>query len=96
MKTRLESGPLKADLISTVVHSYKLLTNDVNIVHSLTLNDFILSNLFNRAKNNETILFHLAICILNILFVPYRVYLLQNLGKPIVLKGNWKFESLFH
>jgi len=33
-KTRLESGPVKADLTTTVVHTYKLLINDVKPVHS--------------------------------------------------------------
>jgi len=35
IKTRLESGPVTADLTTTVVHSYKLLTNNVKPVHSL-------------------------------------------------------------
>jgi len=36
-KTRLESGPVTADLTTTVVHSYKLLINNDIPVHSLTL-----------------------------------------------------------
>jgi len=36
LKTRLESGPVTADLTSTVVHSSKLLINDVKPDHSLT------------------------------------------------------------
>jgi len=35
LKTRLESGPVTADLTTTVVHSYQLLINDVKPVHSL-------------------------------------------------------------
>jgi len=35
IETWLESGPVTADLITTVVHSYKLLMNDFNTVHSL-------------------------------------------------------------
>jgi len=35
IKTRLESGPVTADLTTTVVHSYKQLINDVKPVHSL-------------------------------------------------------------
>jgi len=35
-KTRLESGPVTADLTTTVGHSYKLLINDVNHDHSFT------------------------------------------------------------
>jgi len=34
-KTRLVSGPVTADLITTVVHSSKLLINDVKPDHSL-------------------------------------------------------------
>jgi len=34
-KTRLESGPVTADLTTTVVHSSKLLINDVKPDHSL-------------------------------------------------------------
>jgi len=36
IKTSLESGPVTADLTTTVIHSYKLLINDVKPVHSLT------------------------------------------------------------
>jgi len=36
MKTRLESGPVTADLTPTVVHSSKLLINDVKPDHSLS------------------------------------------------------------
>jgi len=36
IKTWLESGPVTADLTTTVVHSYKLLINDVKPDHSLT------------------------------------------------------------
>jgi len=36
-KTRLESGPVTADLTTTVVHSYKLPMNDITHVRSLTL-----------------------------------------------------------
>jgi len=35
VKTRFESGPVKANLTTTVVHSNKLLINDVKPVHSL-------------------------------------------------------------
>jgi len=35
-KTRFESGPVTADLTTTVVHSYNLLINDVKPDHSLT------------------------------------------------------------
>jgi len=35
-KTRLESGPVTADLTITVVHSSKLLINDTKPDHSLT------------------------------------------------------------
>jgi len=35
LKTRLESGPVTADLTTTVIHSYKLLINDVKPDHSL-------------------------------------------------------------
>jgi len=35
LKIRLESGPVTADRTTIVVHSYKLLTNDVKHVHSL-------------------------------------------------------------
>jgi len=31
----LESGPVTADLTTTVVHSYKALKNDVKLIHSL-------------------------------------------------------------
>jgi len=34
-KTQLESGPLTSDLTTTVVHSFKLLINDVKPDHSL-------------------------------------------------------------
>jgi len=34
-KTRLESGPVTADLTTTIVHSSKLLINDVKPHHSL-------------------------------------------------------------
>jgi len=37
IKTGFESGPLTADLTTTVVHSYKSLINDVKPVHSLNL-----------------------------------------------------------
>jgi len=37
LKPLLESGPVTADLTTTVVHSYKLLINDGKPVHSLTL-----------------------------------------------------------
>jgi len=37
IKTRLESGPVTADLTTTLVHSSKLLINDVKPDHSLTL-----------------------------------------------------------
>jgi len=36
IKTRLESGPVTADLTTTLVHSSKLLINDVKPDHSLT------------------------------------------------------------
>jgi len=36
IKTRLESGPVTVDLTINVVHSSKLLINDVKPVHSLT------------------------------------------------------------
>jgi len=39
LKTRLESGRVTADLTTTVVHSSKLLTNDVKPDHSLTLKE---------------------------------------------------------
>jgi len=35
-KTLLESGPVTADLTTTVVHSSKLLINDIKPDHSLT------------------------------------------------------------
>jgi len=35
IKPRLESGPVTADLTTTVVHSSKLLINNVKPVHSL-------------------------------------------------------------
>jgi len=35
IKTRFESGPVTADLTTTVVHSSKLLINDVKPDHSL-------------------------------------------------------------
>jgi len=34
-KPRFESGPVTADLTTTVVHSYTLKIHDVNSVHSL-------------------------------------------------------------
>jgi len=34
-KTRLDSGPITADLTTIVVHSYKLAINPVKLVHSL-------------------------------------------------------------
>jgi len=37
IKTRFESGPVTADLTTTVVHSNKSLINDVKTIHSLTL-----------------------------------------------------------
>jgi len=36
IKTRLESGPVTADMTPTVVHSFKVLINDVKPDHSLT------------------------------------------------------------
>jgi len=36
-KTRLESGPVTADLTTTVEHSSKMLINDVEPDHSITL-----------------------------------------------------------
>jgi len=39
VKPWLESGPITADLKSTVVHRYVFLINDVKPVHSLTLTD---------------------------------------------------------
>jgi len=44
IKTRLVSGPVTADLTTTVVHSYQLLINDVKSVHSIT--HISLSSLF--------------------------------------------------
>jgi len=38
IKTCLESGPVTADLTTTVVHSSKLLINDFKHVHSLSIN----------------------------------------------------------
>jgi len=38
-KTRFESGPVTADLTTTVVHSYKLLINNVKSVHSIFLSN---------------------------------------------------------
>jgi len=37
MKTWLQSGPVTADLTTTVAHRYKLLINDIKPVHLLTL-----------------------------------------------------------
>jgi len=38
MLNRFESGQVRADQTTTVVHSYKLLIKDVKPVHSLTRN----------------------------------------------------------
>jgi len=37
IKTQIESGPVTVDLTTTVVHSYKLLINDINPDHSLNV-----------------------------------------------------------
>jgi len=42
LETQHESGPVTADLTATVIHSYKLLINDVKPVHSHTLSNFLL------------------------------------------------------
>jgi len=39
IKTRLESGPVTADLTTTVIHSYKLLINNAKFFHSLISNE---------------------------------------------------------
>jgi len=40
LKPRLESGPVTADMTTTVVHSSKLLINDVKPTHSIKINIF--------------------------------------------------------
>jgi len=40
LKTQLESGPVTPDLTTTVVHSYKLLINDVKPDHSLKTDEY--------------------------------------------------------
>jgi len=35
IKKRLESGPVTANLTTTVIHNYKLLINDIKPIHSL-------------------------------------------------------------
>jgi len=37
LKTPLESRPVTADMTTIVVHSYKLLINDVELIYSLTI-----------------------------------------------------------
>jgi len=40
LKTQLESGPVTTDLTTTVVHSYRLLINDIKHSHTLLVNIF--------------------------------------------------------
>jgi len=46
-KKKLESGPVTADLTTTVIHSSKLLINDVKPDHSLTHSIGTLSKIIN-------------------------------------------------
>jgi len=61
-KTRLESGPVTADLTTTVVHSYKLLINDVKADHSLTIYFTTLISISNNLKDLQ-ICFYRRQCI---------------------------------
>jgi len=40
-KTQLESGPVTADLTTAIIHSYKLLINNVKPIHKLTHSIFL-------------------------------------------------------
>jgi len=53
LKTRLESGPVTADLTTTVIHSYKLLINKVQpFTHSFSVDKLTL-NLYLTVKANK-------------------------------------------
>jgi len=54
-KTRFESGPVTADLTTTVVHNFKLLINDVKPDHSLTFFNEIRLHLQNLKEINSNI-----------------------------------------
>jgi len=48
LKPRLESGPIAADLTTTVVYSYKLLEKDVKPNHSEKVSHFYVNHILQR------------------------------------------------